>query len=147
MSSLILYAKGPSYRLVLVALAEHRIMSSEQLRGLVLRCGPARARRRLRLLFDNSLVRRLRFPAYPGVPPCLYILSKDGAAIVAERTHLAAVPKRPPKPPLVRHRYLVCESCVALREAVRALSSWRVLEWRHEEALRVPGEKGPPKGK
>src|SRR5437016_5963294 len=64
---------------VLAALAEHRILSGEQLRRLVLRCGPARARRRLRALFDNRLVRRWRFPAYPGVPMCLYGLSKDGA--------------------------------------------------------------------
>lgn len=143
---------------VLEALWRHRGLSGDQLRRLVLHCGPSMARRRLRALFDHGLIERVRLTAAPtaGLPPFLYTLTRRGAdalpdllaqyrpdLLVAEEVsptvaNLAGVELR-----FAFHRYLVNEVHVVLEEAAR--DGGHRLEWRHEESLTLSTEPGRPR--
>ena len=71
---------------VLAALAEHRLLSGDQLRRLVFQVSASKVRRRLRALYDHGVVRRMPILAMPkqGIPQFVYTLSRDGAVLLSQ---------------------------------------------------------------
>lgn len=137
-------------------LRRHRCLSGDQLRRLVFHCGPSMLRRRLRALYDNGLIDRVRVAAVPtrDVPPFLYTLSRSGAEVVPELLGRFRPDLLPDSGELagvagiqgaglrfVTHRHMVNETHIALEEAARQRG--HTVRWRHEEELMVgnPGEK------
>jgi hypothetical protein len=137
-------------------LRRHRCLSGDQLRRLVFHCGPSMLRRRLRALYDNGLIDRVRVAAVPtrGVPPFLYTLSRSGAEVLPELLGRFRPDLLPDSGELagvagiqgaglrfVTHRHVVNETHIALTEATRQRGY--TIRWRHEEELMVgnPGEK------
>ena len=132
------------------ALWRHRCLSAEQLRRLVFRCGPSMLRRRLRALYDNGFIERVRVAAVPtqGVPPFLYTLTRSAAEILPELlgrfrpdlvpasgdfggvSGLAGAGLR-----FVSHRHIVNETHVVLEEAARVRGYG--VHWLHEEDLTI----------
>ncbi len=129
---------------VLAALAEHRLLSGDQLRRLVFQVSASKVRRRLRALYDHGLVRRMPILALPrqGIPPFVYTLSRDGVALLSGLGEMASeTGTNGVGVQYIHHRYLVNEFYVTLVEASRA-AECAVRGWRHEEALKVSRSRG-----
>lgn len=140
---------------VLEALWRHRGLSGNQVRRLVLRCGPSMARRRLRALYDHGFVERVRVAAVPTarIPPHVYCVTHRGMRLLPELLAqfcpdlMIEADSAPTASGLsgaglrfVRHRYLVNELRVTLEEACRSRGHY--LRWLHEEDLTAPTERG-----
>jgi hypothetical protein len=138
--------------LALEALAGHRCLSAEQLRRMVFRCGPSMLRRRLRALYDNGFIDRIRVAIVPTpkIPPFVYAISHKGAEILPEllaRFHPALVSDLSAMRTIaglqgaglkfVAHRHIVNETHVVLEEAAR--KQGYSICWSHEEDLTVGG--------
>jgi hypothetical protein len=134
----------------LEALWRHRCLSAEQLRRLVFRCGSSMLRRRLRALYDNGFIERVRVAAVPtqGVPPFLYTLTRSGAAILPELLGRFRPDMLSASGDLagvsgivgaglkfVSHRHIVNETHVVLEEAAPAHGY--SIHWLHEEDLTI----------
>ena len=136
----------------LEALWRHRCLSGDQLRRLVFRCGPSMLRRRLRALYDNGLIDRVRVAAMParGIPPFVYVVAHAGMEVLPEllaryRPDLAADINETAGITVLRgaglrfiaHRYMVNETHVVLEEAARQRGY--TVRWLHEEDLTIGG--------
>ncbi len=136
----------------LEALWRHRCLSGDQLRRLVFRCGPSMLRRRLRALYDNGLIDRVRVAAMParGISPFVYVVARGGMEVLPEllaryRPDLAAdidetagvTALRGAGLRFIAHRYMVNETHVTLEEAARQRGY--TVRWLHEEELTIGG--------
>jgi hypothetical protein len=131
---------------VLAGIHQFDWLGGEQIRRLFfLRAASRRCRRRLRLLYDQGLINRVRLRVQPaeGVPPYGYVLTDDGARLLATRLGRPVVPYSLSGRRLssLLHQYLVTDFYVTLTEATRALGL-SIPVWHSERALKLRNRQG-----
>jgi hypothetical protein len=131
---------------ILAGIHQFDWLGGEQIRRLFFpRAADRRCRRRLRLLYDQGLINRIRLTVQPTpmVPPYAYVLTMDGARLLASRLGSPVEPYSLSGRQLssLLHQYLVTEFYVQLTEATRA-TGLTVPMWRREKSLKIVNKHG-----
>lgn len=122
------------------AVAQHRVISSDDLRLIV--AGPDQAiLRRLQKLFHNGYLDRPRSQRQRGNAPMVYALGQKGAELVASDTGAKAAGDWSEKNRLISQTYLehalmVSRFHAALRFALQAQGSASLERWHSDGAIR-----------